>query len=49
MKKSEVKFALIGAGSMSFAPVTIIDILMNENFKTARSRRFNGFFNLLTL
>lgn len=33
MKHASVKFALIGAGSMSFAPVTIIDILLNENFK----------------
>ncbi|MGN1141924.1 MAG: hypothetical protein ACI4TF_12035, partial [Oliverpabstia sp.] len=34
MKKSRIKFALIGAGSMSFAPVTIVDILLNESFKT---------------
>ena len=30
--KNKVKFAIIGAGSMTFSPVTLTDILLNKNF-----------------
>jgi alpha-galactosidase len=32
MKKNKVKFAIIGAGSVSFSPATVADILLNESF-----------------
>ncbi|MCL2775141.1 MAG: hypothetical protein FWD71_17600, partial [Oscillospiraceae bacterium] len=32
MSKNKVKFTIIGAGSISFAPLTIADILTNKNF-----------------